>query len=100
MLESNINVVKNDIKTLVTDAQALFNAATELTGEKADDVRKRGMHLLDAALLKAQSVQACAAVSGREITASAYGYVKENPWRTIGLATGFGLLVGVVLGRK
>jgi ElaB/YqjD/DUF883 family membrane-anchored ribosome-binding protein len=27
-------------------------------------------------------------------------YVKENPWRSIALAAGVGLLVGVILGRK
>ena len=50
MLEQNISTVNNDVKTLVKDAQALFTAATALTGEKAEELRGRGMRALDSAL--------------------------------------------------
>lgn len=100
MLENNIATVNNDVKTLVKDAQALFSAAAALTGEKADEVRGRGMRALDAALVKAQEAQAGAIVAGKQMAATADVYVKENPWRTIAAAAGVGLLVGVILGRK
>lgn len=100
MLENNITTVNNDVKTLVKDAQALFNAAAALTGEKAEEVRGRGMRALDAALAKAHEAQAGAIVAGKQMAASADVYVKENPWRTIAAAAGVGLLVGVILGRK
>lgn len=100
MLESNLKVVNNDVKTLVKDAQALFQAAATLTGEKADEVRHRGMRLLDTALGKAQDAQANALVAGKEMAVSADHYVKENPWRAIAAAAGVGLLAGVILGRK
>jgi ElaB/YqjD/DUF883 family membrane-anchored ribosome-binding protein len=100
MLESNLKVVNNDMKTLVKDAQTLFQAAAALTGEKADEVRNRGMRMLDTALARAQDAQASAIVAGKEMAASADGYVKENPWRAIAAAAGVGLLLGVILGRK
>jgi ElaB/YqjD/DUF883 family membrane-anchored ribosome-binding protein len=100
MLENNITTVNNDVKTLVKDAQALFSAAAALTGEKADEVRTRGMRTLDAALAKAQEAQANAIVAGKQMAATADVYVKENPWRTIAAAAGVGLLVGFILGRK
>lgn len=100
MLESNLKVVNNDVKTLVKDAQALFQAAAALTGEKAEEVRNRGMRLLDTALVKAQAAQTSAIVAGKEMAASADDYVKENPWRAIAAAAGVGLLLGVILGRK
>jgi len=100
MLENNITTVNNDVKTLVKDAQALFSAAAALTGEKADEVRTRGMRTLDAALVKAQEAQANAIVAGKQMAATADVYVKENPWRTIAAAAGVGLLVGFILGRK
>ena len=100
MLETNISTVNNDVKTLVKDAQALFTAAAALSGEKADEVRSRGMRALDAALVKAQEAQASALVAGKVMAESADTYVKENPWRTIAAAASVGLLVGVILGRK
>ena len=100
MLEQNISTVNNDVKTLVKDAQALFTAATALTGEKADELRGRGMRALDTALAKAHEAQQSALVAGKEAAKQADVYVKENPWRSIAAAAGVGLLVGVILGRK
>ncbi|HEY1228296.1 MAG TPA: DUF883 domain-containing protein, partial [Ramlibacter sp.] len=41
-----------DMKTLVRDAQSLLTAAASLTGTKAEELRERGMRMLDAALGK------------------------------------------------
>ncbi len=100
MLENNTTTVNNDVKTLVRDAQALLQAAASLTGEKAEEMRGRGMRALDSALAKAHEAQASALVAGKEMAASADVYVKENPWRAIAAAASVGLLVGVILGRK
>lgn len=100
MLESKVKTVTQDLNTLVKDAQALFQSATALSGEKADEVRDRGMHLLEAAITKAQEMQASAVTTGKQIAASTDTYVKENPWRMIAAAAGVGVLVGVILARK
>ena len=89
-----------DVKTLVRDAQSLLTAAATLTGEKAEELRGRGMEMLDTALGKASAVQDQAMVRGKEMAHTADVYVKDNPWRTIAAAAGVGLLVGVILGRK
>lgn len=99
-LNGNLNAVQADVKTLVKDAQTLLQAAAALTGEKAEEMRGRGMHLLDVALGKASQVQDQAFVKGKELAHTADVYVKDNPWRTIAAAAGIGLLVGVILGRK
>ena len=39
-------------------------------------------------------------VKGKELAKTADVYVKDNPWRTVAVAAGVGLLVGVALGRK
>jgi ElaB/YqjD/DUF883 family membrane-anchored ribosome-binding protein len=100
MLEQNISTVNNDVKTLVKDAQALFTAATALTGEKADELRGRGMRALDTALAKAHEAQVSALAATKEAAKHADEYVKENPWRSIAAAASIGLLVGVIIGRK
>jgi len=99
-LNGNVNTVNTDVKTLVKDAQALLTAAAALTGEKAEEVRAKGMQLLDVALGKASTVQGQALVKGKELAQTADVYVKDNPWRTVTVAAGVGLLVGVILGRK
>jgi ElaB/YqjD/DUF883 family membrane-anchored ribosome-binding protein len=100
MLESNIKLVNNDVKILIKDAQALFQSATALTGEKAEEMRIRAMRVLDTALVKAQELQANALIAGKEMAVSADGYVKEKPWQAIAAAAGVGLLVGMIVARK
>jgi ElaB/YqjD/DUF883 family membrane-anchored ribosome-binding protein len=89
-----------DMKALVKDAQSLLTAAASLTGTKADELRERGMRMLDAALGKSGQYKDQAMVKGKELAKNADVYVKDNPWRTVAVAAGVGLLVGVLLGRK
>jgi ElaB/YqjD/DUF883 family membrane-anchored ribosome-binding protein len=56
--------------------------------------------MLDVALGKAGKVQDQAVVKGKELAHTADVYVKDNPWRTVAVAAGAGLLLGVILGRK
>jgi ElaB/YqjD/DUF883 family membrane-anchored ribosome-binding protein len=89
-----------DMKALVKDAQSLLSAAASLTGNKADELRERGMELLDQALGKAGKYQDQALVKSKELARATDVYVKDNPWRTVAVAAGVGLLLGVILGRK
>ncbi|MES2127975.1 MAG: DUF883 family protein [Pseudomonadota bacterium] len=89
-----------DFKTLVHDAQALLQEASAMTGEKADEIRQRGMALLDQALDRAGQAQGKMLVRGKELAHNTDVYVKENPWRSIATAAGIGLLFGVILGRR
>ena len=99
-LNGAVNATQPDVKTLVRDAQTLLTAAAALTGEKAEELRGRGMQMLDVAMGKASQAQGQAMVKGKELAQTADVYVKDNPWRTIAAAAGVGLLVGVILGRK
>jgi ElaB/YqjD/DUF883 family membrane-anchored ribosome-binding protein len=97
---SSMKDASTDIKALVKDAQGMLSAAAALTGDKADEMRARGMEMLDRALGKAGQYQGQALDKGKELAHTADVYVKDNPWRTVVAAAGVGLLVGVLLGRK
>jgi len=99
-LNGSLNGAGNDVKALVRDAQSLLTAAAALTGTKADELRERGMALLDTALGKAGKYQDQAVVKGKELARTTDVYVKDNPWRTVAVAAGVGLVLGVLLGRK
>jgi ElaB/YqjD/DUF883 family membrane-anchored ribosome-binding protein len=99
-LNGAANNASSDMKSLVKDAQSLLSAAASLTGNKADELRERGMELLDQALGKAGKYQDQALVKSKELARATDVYVKDNPWRTVAVAAGVGLLLGVILGRK
>jgi ElaB/YqjD/DUF883 family membrane-anchored ribosome-binding protein len=99
-IDSGLQNASADMKLLVKDAQALLTAAASLTGDKADELRTRGMELLDRAMGKASQYQGQAVVKSKELAQTADVYVKDNPWRTVAAAASVGLLVGIFLGRK
>jgi ElaB/YqjD/DUF883 family membrane-anchored ribosome-binding protein len=99
-LNGKLDDAATDMQTLVKDAQSLLTAAASLTGVKADELRERGMRMLDAALGKSSVYKDQAMVKGKELARNADVYVKDNPWRTVAVAAGAGLLLGVLLGRK
>lgn len=100
MLESNLKTARTDMKSLIRDAQELFREATTSTGVKAEELRDRGLSLLDAAMDKVQDMQTTVVETGREVAGSADDYVRENPWTAVAVSAGVGLLVGLLIARK
>lgn len=100
MLTNNIKTVRNDMKTLIKDAQDLFREATLATGEKAEELRSRGLEMLDAAMEKAQQIQTLAVEKGKEAAQTTDEFVHEHPWKAVGIAAGVGLLVGMLIARR
>ncbi len=100
MYRSNLKTTSKDIRSLVKDAQELFHEAAATTGETAENLREKGLELIDTAVSKAQDVQAAAIEISKEIVATTDEYVQENPWRAIAISAGIGLLVGLIISRK
>ena len=98
MQASNLKTGRTDMKTLVQDAQDLFREATSTTGMKAEELRDKGMALLESAIGKAQDVQAAAVETGKEIATSADDYVHDNPWQSVAISAGIGVAIGFALG--
>ena len=65
-LSSSYQAVTQDFNQLVKDAQMLFEEATTLTGEKANEAIKRGMELLDVASKKLHDAQNSVIVSAKK----------------------------------
>lgn len=100
MVENQLKTVRNDLNTLVRDAQALFREATSTTGVKADELRARAMVLLEEASGKAKELQAAALETGKELADSADGYVRKNPWQAVAVSAGVGVLIGMLIARR
>ena len=100
MLTSNLKTVGNDMKSLVKDAQELFREATAVTGEKADELRIKGLNLLDVALSKAHDLQVAAVETTKEMAETADDFVQDNPWKAVAISAGVGFLLGYLIGRK
>lgn len=100
MLDSSVSTTRNDMRTLIKNAQALFQEASSVTGQKADELRTKGLAMLDSAVAKAQQAQTAAIESGKELASSADNLVKDNPWKAVAISGGVGLLLGMLIARK
>lgn len=100
MLESNLKTVRTDLRSLLRDAQNLFREATSSTGMKAEDLRVRGLDLLDTAMVRAQDIQSVARDTSKEVVDTADSYVKENPWRAVAISAGVGVMLGMMIGGR
>lgn len=86
-----------EIKSLISDAQDMFNSATSASADKASALRDEGMRMLENALSAARDMQSSALETGKEMASTADDYVRENPWTTVAISAGVALLLGAVL---
>lgn len=89
-----------DLKTVMEDAEALLKATSTLTGEKIQEVRARAEESLRQAKVRLTEVEEEAMRRAKEIADAADEYVRENPWQSVGIAAGIGLVLGLLLARR
>ena len=89
-----------DLKTVMNDAEALLRATSTQTGEKIQEVRARAEESLRQAKERLSSLEDEALRRAREVADATDEYVRENPWQSVGIAAGVGLLVGLLLARR
>jgi len=99
-VEVTTDQLVSDLKTVMEDAEALLKATSALTGEKIQEVRARAEESLRQAKVRLTQVEEEALRRAREIADAADEYVHENPWQSVGIAAGIGLVVGVLLARR
>lgn len=89
-----------DMKVLMTDVEELVKATAAQSGEKVAEVRNRLQQA--AADLKPRLAHAEAVAQERARTAvlTTDRYVQAHPWTSIGVAAGFGLVIGLLIGRR
>jgi ElaB/YqjD/DUF883 family membrane-anchored ribosome-binding protein len=97
MADHYADKASSELKSLVSDAQDLFNAATTASADKAAQLRAEGMRVLENALSSARDMQDTAMKTGRELASTADDYVHENPWKTIAISAGVALVIGALL---
>ena len=95
-IEQSTERLLNDLKAVVHDGEALLKAGAEDLTERGMAARERLAAALEMAKETRRRIQE-QAVEGARATDR---FVHENPYRSVGLAFGVGLLIGVILKRK
>lgn len=89
-----------DLKTVMHDAEALLKATSTQTGERIQEARARAEQSLQQARTRLGELEQEAMRRAQEMTDATEGYMRENPWQSVGIAAGVGLLIGLLLSRR
>lgn len=89
-----------DLKAVMHDAEALLRATSAQTGEKIQEVRARAEESLRHAKVRVSQVEEEAMKRARELADATEVYVKDNPWQSVGIAAGIGLVLGILISRR
>jgi ElaB/YqjD/DUF883 family membrane-anchored ribosome-binding protein len=98
--DSATSSATQEFQNFVADIEDLIKASTSLTGD--DLARAKANIHARVAAARAFVEQMPGAVSDRVRNTAklADGYVREQPWQTIGITAAVGLLIGFLLGRR
>lgn len=89
-----------DFKTVVADAEALLKATANQGDEKLDEIRSKVEESLKAAKNRLGEAQEELLLNTMAAARATDVYVHKNPWESMGVAAGIGLLVGLLLCRR
>lgn len=90
----------SDFKVVVSDAEALLKATADHGGEKVAELRAKTEESLKAMRVKIGDAQMALVDKTKEAAKATDHYVHENPWKSIGVAAGVGLAIGILFGRR
>jgi len=90
----------HDLNLVIEDAQALLRMTADQVGEEAKAVRDRVGARLGQAKEELQALQDSALQSAKAAAHATDHFVHENPWKSVAIAAGAGLLLGVLISRR
>lgn len=100
MTELNTSTLQADLAAVMRDVEVLLRASAEQGGEKVEEARSRIRESLEGARRRLADAERAARRQGEDALIATEQYVRRNPWQSIGIAAGVGLLLGVLIARR
>ena len=92
--------LRADLAAVMRDAEALIKASADQGGEKVNAARAKILESLETAKVRLHDAERAARRHGEDAMIATEDYVKRNPWQSVGIAAGIGLVLGVLLARR
>ena len=89
-----------DLRVVIADAEELLRMTADQAGESAADIRSRVQAKMNQAKADLINLQEAAVAKAKAAGHATDEFVHENPWKSIGIAAGVGLVVGLLIGRR
>jgi len=89
-----------DVRTFISDAEEVMRSTADQAGESVAEARNRVLSRLQEARAELASLQKLVVTKAKDASKATDEYVHENPWKSVGIAAGIGLIVGLLVGRR
>ncbi len=89
-----------DLRIMIADAEELLRVTADQASGSAAEVRGRIEQRLQKARAELAHLQDAAVAKAKAAGHAADEFVHENPWKSIGVAAGVGLVIGLLIGRR
>lgn len=100
MTTVNKEKLMDDLRVVISDAEELLRMTADQAGESAANLRNRVQTRMNQARVELLNLQEAAVAKVKAAGLATDEFVHENPWKSIGIAAGAGLLIGLLLGRR
>ena len=89
-----------DMKVVIADAEELLKATASAAGDRVSAARTRMEDSLRTARVKVAEAQELVVDKAKAAARATDDYVHANPWRSVGIAAGVGLVIGMLISRR
>ena len=89
-----------DLKIVISDAEELLRATASTAGERVAAAREKVRDSLERAKVKLAEVEDIIIDRSKQAARATDEYVRENPWRAVGIAAGIGVIIGMLISRR
>lgn len=89
-----------DFKVIVADAEEMLRATANQANEKVAEARVKFAERLDIAKMRLAETESMLRDKSAEAQRATEFYVQEHPWKAVGIASGVGFLLGLLVNRR
>ncbi len=86
----------SELQALIQDSEKLLKDSASLVGEEGESLRAQVSQKLKQALGSVSDVRE----NTRPVVEATETYIGGHPWQTVAICAGFGLVLGLLLGRR
>lgn len=90
----------SDMKVVISDAEELLRATTNLAGEKVSAARAKMEDSVRSAKLKLAQAQDVVVDKAKAAAQATDDYVHAHPWKAVGFSAAIGVIVGMLITRR
>lgn len=99
-MRSSKDQLIHDFKALAQEAERLLAESNDMGGTALDDAQRKLRAQLNEARHRLAELEALTREKAREAARATDDYVHENPWQSMAIAGGVGVVVGLLLGSR